>query len=414
MTAAPPGSRLTPLEIASGLVLGTEPADASGSIEPQAPLAVLEAAVLPALERPPCLVSFSGGRDSSSVLALAVTIARREGLRPPVPVTLRFPGIEEADETEWQERVVAYLRLDDWLRHEPGDDLDAIGPVATRVLERHGLLWPFNTYVHAPLLEDARGGSLLTGVGGDELFERAASDRVSALLARRARPKPRDILRVGLAAAPWRVRRRVLERRSPLRLTWLRPVAQRALAREWATEAAHEPRRLGRRAAWWPRQRTLRVAVRSLGTLAAEEDVHIAHPLTAPGLAAAILRDREFAFADRKGRLRGVFGGLLPDELYARRSKASFNRAFFGAHARAFVEAWDGQGVDAEFVDVDALRAVWHEEIPDGRSYLLLQSVWLEHVHRVTAATRGGASPTPPATTSHEDVAARTPAERQA
>ena len=40
----------------------------------------LEAAVLPALQRPPCLVSFSGGRDSSAVLAVAADVARRHGL----------------------------------------------------------------------------------------------------------------------------------------------------------------------------------------------------------------------------------------------------------------------------------------------------------------------------------------------
>ena len=53
------------------------------------PLAALEEAILPALRRPPCLVSFSGGRDSSCVLAAATRAARREGLQPPVPVTLR-------------------------------------------------------------------------------------------------------------------------------------------------------------------------------------------------------------------------------------------------------------------------------------------------------------------------------------
>src|ERR1700712_343258 len=60
----------TMLEIASGVVLGqlltsgqSAPRDPSLS-----PMRALEMAVLPALTRPPCRVSFSGGMDSSFVL----------------------------------------------------------------------------------------------------------------------------------------------------------------------------------------------------------------------------------------------------------------------------------------------------------------------------------------------------------
>lgn len=409
------GSGLTPLEIASGLVFGVEPED-----EPtpafETPLDALEAVVRRALRRPPCLVSFSGGRDSSCVLALAVRLARRDGLPLPVPATLRFSGFEEADEREWQERVLGWLDVTDWVRIEGGDDLDVVGPVAVRALRGHGLLWPFNAYVHLPLLEAANGGSLLSGFGGDELFEPATSDRASALLARRARPEPRDILRIGLAAAPWRVRRRVLERRFPLQLEWLRHRAQRALAREWAAEAAREPRRLDRRAAWWPRQRRLRLAVRSLATLAAGEDVHIAHPLTAPGLASSILRRPELADADRADRLKAVFGDLLPDELYERTSKAAFNRAFFGPHSRALASEWGGEGVDTALVDPDVLRTIWKEEAPDGRSFMLLQSIWLTRAapEGLREAMPGATSSRSRATTSGEGAEARTPAEPRA
>ena len=167
-------SRLTPLEIASGLPFGAPerivplPRPGVGARE------ALEAAMLPALRRSPCLVSFSGGRDSSTVLAAATALARREGLPDPVPATLRAPGAARADETEWQERVVAHVGIADWERIEVHDELDALGPYATRVLRRHGLLWPFNIHFHLPLLDRARGGSLLTGVGGDELFSAAA------------------------------------------------------------------------------------------------------------------------------------------------------------------------------------------------------------------------------------------------
>lgn len=403
--SAASGSGLAPLEIASGLVFGVEPGGAPS--EPASPQAVLEAAVLPALRRPPCLVSFSGGRDSSCVLGFAARVARCQGLPLPVPATLCFPQVAEADETEWQERVVSCLELDDWVRIELGDELDAVGPTAIKVLRRSGLLWPFNAYVHLPLFEAARGGSLLTGFGGDETFEHMTPDRVNAVLARRVRPAPRDVLRLGLAAAPWRVRSAVLRRRNHVALPWLLPAAQRAFDRELATDTAREPRNLAARAAWWSRRRTLRVAARSLGLLAAGEDVLIAHPLAEPALAAAILRAPELAHGNRARRLEAVFGDLLPRDLYGRSSKASFNRAFFGSHARALVADWGGGHIDASLVDVEALREVWGEVVPDGRSYLLLQSIWLTGA---TAAHAAATSSPLPAIPSGEDVEARTTA----
>ena len=76
----------TQLEVACGMVFGFTPPESLP--EPAAdPLEALEEAILPALQRAPCLVSFSGGRDSATVLAAAVRLARREGLelryRPP-------------------------------------------------------------------------------------------------------------------------------------------------------------------------------------------------------------------------------------------------------------------------------------------------------------------------------------------
>ena len=72
-------SALTPIEIASGLVLGNsqrlEPA-----VEAPIPAPPWNGHCSAPLQRGPCLVSFSGGRDSSAVLAVATAVARREGL----------------------------------------------------------------------------------------------------------------------------------------------------------------------------------------------------------------------------------------------------------------------------------------------------------------------------------------------
>ena len=55
-------------------------------------------------------------------------------------------------------------------------ELDAVGPYAQRMLRGHGLVGPFNAHFHLPLIDAARGGSLLTGIGGDELHGGADFD----------------------------------------------------------------------------------------------------------------------------------------------------------------------------------------------------------------------------------------------
>src|SRR5690242_13957500 len=114
------------------------------------PRAALETAVRRARGTGPCFVSFSGGRDSSVVLAAAARAARRDGVEPPIPVTARFTDAPDAEESAWQERVVRHVGARDWIRLEFGDELDAVGPYAQAVLMRHGVLWPFNAHFHTP------------------------------------------------------------------------------------------------------------------------------------------------------------------------------------------------------------------------------------------------------------------------
>lgn len=60
------------------------------------------------LGRPPCLLAFSGGRDSSALLAVAVSVAHREGL--PLPIPLIYPGVAGTDESSWQYMILDHLR----------------------------------------------------------------------------------------------------------------------------------------------------------------------------------------------------------------------------------------------------------------------------------------------------------------
>jgi asparagine synthetase B (glutamine-hydrolysing) len=381
---------LTPLEIASGIVLpAPEPLPALPELAPgTTPRSALEAAILPALRRAPCLVSFSGGRDSSAVLATAVTLARRDGLPLPVPVTHRFPAAPGTEEDGWQEQVVAHLRLDDWLRIDPGAELDAVGPVATAVIERHGLLWPCNTYFHAPIFDAAAGGAVLTGIGGDEAFAASAWDRQLAVLGGRVRPQPRDLLRVGFALAPVAVKQRFIRRWMPELFPWLRPAARDAVEAWLARDAASEPLRRSRRLRRLLGSPVLRAGLEGLRTLAADRDAIVVHPLRDERFLAALaaLPPAE-RHRTRSASMEALVGDLLPSEVLRRSTKAHFSEVLWGPQSRALAAGWDGDAVDPEIVDVQRLREMWTSPEPDTQTITLLQSVWW------TRARTGAARP---------------------
>ncbi len=136
--------RPSKLELATGLLLGDDPESIPlpASAKDASLAEALASTILPLLHRPPCCVSFSGGLDSSVILATATDLALRQGLPLPIPVTLRFPGVASAMETTWQELVVSHLRLPDWVKMDFTSELDALGPIARPALRRFGVLTP--------------------------------------------------------------------------------------------------------------------------------------------------------------------------------------------------------------------------------------------------------------------------------
>lgn len=372
---------LSPLELATGIVTGTGPAPA-GDDEPapRSPLEALESACRGALRRPPCLVSFSGGLDSSLVLAAATGVARREGLPLPIPATNRFPLADHTDETEWQELVVGRLGIEDWLRIELTDELDVVGEVATRALTRHGLLWPFNAHFHVPILDAAAGGTVLTGIGGDEVLGRSRWARATAALTGRVRPTRHDVPRVVFLGAPHWLKRDVIARRMPAVFPWLTAPAAHEFTRRWAADEASQPARLERRLRDLDRARWLQLGLRSMDLLAADAGAAIVHPLATRSFRSGFagIAPRYGFHRGRSAAIRACFDGLLPPQLLERGSKARFEGAFWGPASRAFASGWDGTGIDPSVVDAAALRAEWALDEPDAHTYLLLQHLWLE------------------------------------
>jgi asparagine synthase (glutamine-hydrolysing) len=170
----------------------------------------------------------------------------------------------------------------------------------------------------------------------------------------------------------------VIRRRLGDGFSWLWPDAREAVRVALADEAAREPLRWHDRVQWLAGLRYLEVGTDALALLAADAGVRLVHPFADRGFLAALASlEPEGRFFGRTEGLRAVFGGLVPDDVLARRTKASFDGAFWNRHSRAFVAGWDGAGIDRTLVDADALRAEWAAERPDARTLTLLQAAWL-------------------------------------
>ncbi|MGH3997694.1 MAG: asparagine synthase-related protein, partial [Pseudonocardiaceae bacterium] len=178
--------QMEPLEIAVGWVHGYD-------LKPlppgphAAPCQVLDQILRRYLTRSPCLVAFSGGRDSSVVLAAAVATARREGLPLPIPITLTYPRAPDTDEASWQRQVLDHLGITERVVLVVHDEHDAVGPIATPLLLRHGVMSPPNVAPTWRMMDRARGGAVLTGEGGDEVFGVKRITPLTSLLKARSR-----------------------------------------------------------------------------------------------------------------------------------------------------------------------------------------------------------------------------------
>lgn len=376
---------LTALEIASHVLLGRD--DAHAGDKPPAgrsAIVALERSLLRALRDPPCHLGFSGGRDSSALLAVATRVARRENLPDPIPSTLRFAGAARTQEEDWQNLVIGHLGLPEWICHEVTHELDLVGPTATAIMLRDGLPYPYNLHLLVPLIERARGGSFVTGLGGDQVLNRAGPNL--DVLARRARPTRRDVLRIGATIAPRPLRRRMFRSRIGLTFPWLRPDANRQLTRAWLEQDIRWPLRWDKLVGELSRSRILRHTVRRIAGVGTSIGVTMHHPFADSEFILALAREAGPAgFASRTAAFDALFGDLLPAELISRSTKASFNEVLWTRHTRSFLDAIDEDvlqqalavlDLDA-LVDPQALWAHWNGAAPLANSFLLLQACWL-------------------------------------
>ena len=197
----------------------------------------MERALLAPLRRGPCLVSFSGGRDSSAVLAVATAVARREGLRRRSRRRSAFrarrtrprrsgrracrpPGPRRLDPARGDRR--ARLR-------RPGGHGRAGAPRPALAVERP---------LPRAALRAAHGGSFLTGIGGDELLGSSRWLHARRVLAGKVDRSRATLFAVAFALAPPRLRRPVTRRRMRAPFPWLHDDVVEQLERELANDEA--------------------------------------------------------------------------------------------------------------------------------------------------------------------------------
>jgi asparagine synthetase B (glutamine-hydrolysing) len=345
------------------------------------------------LDNGPPAVAFSGGRDSSLLLAVATQVCRRAGIDPPLPITLCMPSpVPEADEREWQERVLEHLQITTWHRIPINGELDLVGPYARRHLLRDGLLFPANAHAVVPMLEATEGRCLIVGLGGDELLSPQQWRPIHDVIGRRRKPRPRDLVRLAAGAVPTSMRG--LLRPSCAKdleaMEWLRPEARRGLDR-LSRQGFEEPVLWGSAVRHVATRRDVILPFRAQQRLARAGGHRVEAPLLDSTFVAAFAGTGGHAgWGGRTATMKALAGDLLPADVVGRTSKAYFNRVFFGEDARAFARAWSGRGLDETLVDPEALRREWLSEVPDFRTSLLLQAAWLAE-RRIDPWTEGPA-----------------------
>ena len=332
-----------------------------------------------------CIVEFSGGCDSSLVLSAAASACERAGHAPPIAVTDRYDA-PDADESAYQEAMVAHLGLRDWVVRRPDGAADLLGDANRRLLDEHGVVWPPTLGSRQPLLQELRGALVLSGEGGDEVL---GMRRLSPLLvlapAVRARQHRRDAVSFATQVLGSWARSRVGAEGAGL--PWLRGATHARIAGELRRDRRAEPLSPGRSASGYLlRRRSTVVGVHNLTVQAAEHDVEWFAPLLDRTFVASL--EAGLPWHEYRGRnylLNRHFADLLPQVIRSRRTKASFNAEGFGADARSFVAEWRGDGLPAD-VDVVWLEREWQRTSPHAGTAMLLQAAWVSSLQGRSAS----------------------------
>lgn len=323
-------------------------------------------------------VMFSGGRDSSVVLALATASCRRLGAPDPVAVTAVYPGDEAADEDSWQRLVMRHLDLQAHRRIVVTDQRRALSERARSSMTKRGSLWPPAVHTQDLFFEVAPRSALFTGEGGDGILEQRRVTPVT--LVRQDAPRVRASL--ALAAldalvpnAPHALGA-IAARLATWELPWIRASARPRIAQ---LDTVHRgPLHWGSATLFILKYRSIELLSHNTCKVAADWGVDLYHPLIEPSFVAALAEQGgAWGYRGRTDMFRRLFGDLLPDKILARQSKAAFNESRWGDDERDFASSWSGEGLVPSVIDVEALRAQWLSPRPHPAAIGLVQDAWL-------------------------------------
>jgi asparagine synthetase B (glutamine-hydrolysing) len=369
---------LTELEVASGIVVGRGTGHSFDADRRLDPIAVLRSLCRLALTKEPCVVAFSGGRDSSVLLAVLVDVAREEGLAEPIAVTARWDQDEASDERIWQEQVIRAIGIRDWQVIRPGTDLDLLGAEATWALDKLNLLWPAPAYAFLPMIRIAAGGVLITGEGGDEAFGLWPFGHLWSTLRNRHLPIQSELQAFALACCPRPLRRRIWQRRVSAYQEWLRPDAFEEVSRMLANDEADDPLRWDRYQVVSRCRRAVDLSVRTFQGISGLHGTEFVGPfLDEKFLSALAAWGGPLGKGDRTTVMTRLFADLLAGPILSRTSKASFGGVFWGPRSRKFAEDWQGSGINTELIDPEVLRREWLKPVPVFGAALPLHAAWL-------------------------------------
>ncbi len=245
-------------------------------------------------------------------------------------------------------------------------------------MQRHGLYWPANAHTMVPLLRAADGGSLVTGSGGDEVFNSLIRKRkMSAREMAKLLSAKRFLFYQALRALPLPLRRRYWARRT-FRLRWLQPKALREIRRRYVEKHRQVRWDLRSLLTNLDNSRYLELTRAIFPTLARDAGAELHEPFLEPRFFQAVIRSAPAeGFTSRNHALAAMFEDLLPPETVKRDTKAVFTEVFSSRETLAFAEAWDGTGLDRSLIHPEVLRNEWLKPKSDLRSLTPLQAAWL-------------------------------------
>ena len=343
---------------------------------------VLVEAIVERIDDRPVYVEFSGGCDSSVVLAASVQACRHVGHDLPIPLTFRFPLLPETDESDYQDVVLTHLGLDLGRREMITSEFDLLGPAAQRGLRELGVVWPAPAVATSDPYRELEPGLMLSGEGGDEVM---GPRRIAGIF------RARDAARKGQAKAvggnliqalgPEAARRRLMLRDGGLIPPWIEENEAANYIRQSSRLFCREPLRPSQFGAAYSARPNVWLALHQITAIAAWAGQTYAAPLMDMAFVEAV--NDLTPTGDLRNRFRVMrrhFGDYLPTSVVNRIDKRYLQGVYFNDYAREFARHWDGQ-INDDLVDSESLRQHWRDALPSGvwgQSFLLLQLAWLQ------------------------------------